>query len=69
MVCQVTSGTITYCVVCAQSLQSCPTLRLLWTIACQAPLSMGFPKQEHWNGLPFPSSGDLPDPRIKSTSL
>ena len=30
-------------------------------IACQAPLSMGFPRQEYWSGLPFPSPGDLPD--------
>ena len=36
-----------------------------WNIACQAPLSMGFPKQEYWRGLPFPSAGDLPDPGIK----
>ena len=33
----------------------------LWTVACQAPLSMGFSRQEHWSGLPFPSPGDLPD--------
>ena len=32
---------------------------------CQGPLSMGFPRQEHWNGLPFPSPGNLPDPGIK----
>ena len=32
-----------------------------WTIACQDPLSMGFSRQEYWNGLPFPSSEDLPD--------
>ena len=31
-----------------------------WTVACQAPLSMGFSKQEYWRGLPFPSPGDLP---------
>ena len=37
----------------------------LWTIARQAPLSMGFPRQGYWSGLPFPSPGDLPDPRIK----
>ena len=37
-------------------------------IASQAPLSMGFPKQECWSGLPLPSPGDLPDPGIKSTS-
>ena len=30
-----------------------------WTVACQAPLSMGLPRQEHWSGLPFPSPGDL----------
>ena len=39
-----------------------------WTVACQAPLSMGFPRQEYWTGLPFPSPGDLPDPGIKSAS-
>ena len=33
-----------------------------WTIAYQAPLSMGFPRQEYWSGLPFPSPGDLPNP-------
>ena len=41
----------------------------LWTIVCQASLSMRFSKQEHWSGLPFPSPGDLPDPGIKPTSL
>ena len=35
------------------------------TVAHQASLSMGFPRQEYWNGLPFPSSGDLPDSGIK----
>ena len=34
-----------------------------WTVAHQAPLSMGFPKQGYWSGLPFPSPGDLPQPR------
>ena len=33
-----------------------------WTVAHQAPLSMGFPRQENWSGLPFPSLGDLLDP-------
>ena len=33
-----------------------------WTAAYQAPLSMGFSRQEYWSGLPFPSPGDLPDP-------
>ena len=35
-----------------------------WTVARQAPLSTGFPRQECWSGLPFPSLGDLPDPGI-----
>ena len=39
-----------------------------WTVAQQAPLSMGFPKQEYWSGLPHPSPGDLPDPGIEPTS-
>ena len=34
----------------------------LWTVACQAPLSMGFSRQEYWSGKPFPSPGDFPDP-------
>ena len=36
-----------------------------WTVARQAPVSMGFPRQEYWSGWPFPSPGDLPDPGIK----
>ena len=39
------------------------------TVACQAPLSMGFSKQEHWSGLPCPSPGDLPDPGIEPAAL
>ena len=39
-----------------------------WTVALQAPLSMGFPRQEYWTGLPFPSPGDLPDPGVKPGS-
>ena len=39
-----------------------------WTVAHQAPLSMGFSKQEYWSGLPFPSPGDLPDPGIEPRS-
>ena len=39
-----------------------------WTVACQAPLSLGFSRQEYWSGLPFPSLGDLPDPGIKPGS-
>ena len=39
-----------------------------WTVAYQAPPSMGFSRQECWSGLPFPSPGDLPDPGIKPRS-
>ena len=39
------------------------------TIARQAPLSMGFPRQEYWRGLPFPPPGDLPNPGIEPTAL
>ena len=46
--------------------KSCPTLVTPWTVACQAPLSMGFSRQEYW--LPFPSPGDLPDPGIEPGS-
>ena len=41
----------------------------LWTVACQAPLSMGLSWQEYWSGLPFSSPGDLPDPEIEPMSL
>ena len=52
-----------------QSLKSFPTLVTLLTVACQAPLSMGFSKQECSSGMPFPPPGDLPDPGIESESL
>ena len=39
-----------------------------WTAAHQAPLSMGFPRQKYWNGLPFPFSGDLPSPETEPES-
>ena len=39
------------------------------TVTCQAPPSMGFPRQEHWSGLPFPPPGDLPNPRIEPAFL
>ena len=39
-----------------------------WTVAHQAPLPMGFSRQEYWSGLPFPSPGDLPDPGIEPRS-
>ena len=46
----------------------CLTLVTPWTVACQAPLSMGFSRQETWSGLPFPSPGNLPNPGIKPGS-
>ena len=52
----------------AQSLRCAPLFVTSWTVACQAPLSMGFPRQEYWNGLPFLPPGDLLDPGIKPTS-
>ena len=52
---------------CAKLLQSFPTL--CDPIACQAPLSMGFSRQEYWSGLPCLSPGDLSDPGIEATSL
>ena len=42
---------------------------ILWTVAFQAPLSVGFSRQEYWSGLPFPTPGDLPNPGIKLASL
>ena len=48
--------------------QSYPTLATPWTVARQAPLSMGFFRQEYWGGLPFPTPGDLSDPGIEPRS-
>ena len=54
----------------AKSLQSCVHLFVtVWTLANQAPLSMGFSRQGYWSGLPCPPPGDLPDPGIKPASL
>ena len=52
--------------VCVLSVSDFATPR---NVAHQAPLSMGFPRQEYWSGLPFPSPGDLPNPEIEPTSL
>ena len=57
-----------YFVVVVQWLSHVQLFATLWTIAHQAPLSMGFPRQEYWSGLPFPSPGDLPNPGIKPMS-
>ena len=57
------------CVAAVESLSCAQLFATLWTAAHQAPVSKGFPRQEYWNGLPFPPLGDLPDPGIKPTSL
>ena len=54
---------------CVQSLSHVWLLAILWTITCQAPLSMRFSRWEYWNGFPIPPQGDLSDPGIESTSL
>ena len=54
--------------VCAQWLSRVQLFATLWTVAHQAPLSMGFFRQEYWSGLPFPPLGDLPDPEIEPMS-
>ena len=51
-----------------KSLSCVRLFETLWTIARQAPLFMGFSRQEYWSGLPFPSPGDLPNPGIKLSS-
>ena len=58
-----------YCVLCAKSRSHVPPFATLWTVAFWAPLSVGFFRQEYWIGLPFPTSGDVPDPGIKPASL
>ena len=54
---------------CAKSIQSCPTLCSPVDYAPRGSSVKGFPRQEHWSGLPFPSLGDLPDPEIEPASL
>ena len=49
----------------AQSLSHVRLFSTPWTVACQAPLPMGFPRQEYWSGLPFPPPEDLPNPEIE----
>ena len=57
-----------YDMVHAQSLSHVELFESPWTVAHQAPLSMGFPRQEYWNELTLPSPGDLFDPWIKLIS-
>ena len=59
-----------YFVVCSLCVLSCVQLSVnSWTVACQAPLSMGFSRQEYCSGLPFPPPRDLPSPGIELASL
>ena len=58
-------GAIAFSVSCFSHIQLFVTP---WTVACQAPLSMGFSRQKYWSGLPFPPPGDLPDPVIEPAS-
>ena len=54
---------------CEDSTCACVQLCLTpWTVACQAPRSMVFSRQEYWSGLPFPSPGNLPNPGIKAVT-
>ena len=55
------------CNVCASSVVS-DSFEIPWTVAHQAPLSVEFPRQEYWSGLPFPTPGDLPNPGIEPAS-
>ena len=54
--------------VCAQSPSRVQLFATQWTVAHQAPLSMGFSRQEYWSGLPFPPPGDLPNPGMEPLS-
>ena len=55
------------------ALNACPVMsnsfETLWTVTQQAPLSMGFPRQEYWNGLSYPPPENFPDPGIEPMSL
>ena len=53
------------CVVALSHFSRVQLFETLWTVTCQAPLSMEFSRQEIWDGLPFPSPRDLPDPEIE----
>ena len=66
-----TSLPLSICFALSLSLKSLSRVRLFatpWTVAYQAPPSMGFSRQECWSGLPFPSPGDLPNPGIEPRS-
>ena len=62
---QLSTGTHT----CTRAHSVMSDFATVWTVAYQAPLSMGFSRQEYWSGLSLPSPGDLPDPGIEPTSV
>ena len=64
-----TKITVVVVVVVVKVTQVCPTLAAPWTVACQAPLSMGFSRQEYWSGMPCHLPGDLLNPGIEPKSL
>ena len=53
---------------CGSITKLCTILATPWTAACQAPMSIGFFRQEYWNGLPFPSPADILNPGIEPLS-
>ena len=59
---------VSACSCCSVSLSHVRLFAAPWTVALQVPLSMEFPKQDYWSGLPFPSPGDLPSPGIEPAS-
>ena len=63
------SNKVVVCGCCCSVAKSCRLFATPWTVARQAPLSMGFSRQEYWSRLPFPSSGDLPGPGIEPCLL
>ena len=65
---ELTQSSVCVCVCVCVSLSCVQLFATSYTVAHQAPLSMEFPRQEYWSGLPFPSPGDLPDPRIEPMS-
>ena len=69
VVSHVTSCVCVCVCVCVCLLSHVQLFETAWNIACQAPLSMEFPRQEYWSKLSFPSPGDLPQPGIEPASL
>ena len=63
------SGAVCICVCVLSHFSRVGLFVTPWTVAHQAPPSMGFSRQEYWSGLPFPSPGDLPNPGIEPRSL